>query len=164
MSRVARPLATPVVALVALAAVMVVVLAAAGCRSGSKAGPVPTSDPGPAATVPDPEGQPPGPPEAQLTLASTRLVLGRPATFGGTGCPAGNRGDLRIVSGVTGRVQPSSGPALGGAVAGDDNRWSFEATVADLPGGPAWATAVCTDPSGAVVFAYPRVPVQLVTG
>jgi len=114
--------------------------------------------------VPEPDGQPAAPPEAQLTLASTRLVIGRPATFGGTGCPAGDRADFRMVSVASGGDATGSGQALGGAVAGDDARWSFVASVPDLPGGPAWATAVCSNPAtGVVVFAYPRVPLQLVT-
>ena len=114
--------------------------------------------------VPEPDGLPAAPPEAQLTLASTRLVIGHPATFGGTGCPTGDRADLRIASAASGPDTAGSGPALGGAVAGDDARWSFVASVPDLPDGPAWATAVCADPAtGAVVFAYPRVPLQLVT-
>lgn len=142
-------------------------LVAVGCTSNGShapsAAPTPMTAPaGSSATLPDPMVQTASPPGAQLTLASTTLVVGETMEFAGTACPAGDRGNLgilpdRIVTRSNG--QPDY---IDSAVAGDDGRWSFSATVPATVVGSAWTIANCEDTNtGTIVFTYPRVPISV---
>jgi len=142
-------------------------LAVVGCSSNAghapSAAPAPETAPaGSSATLPDPMVQTASPPGAQLTLASTTLVVGETTEFAGTACPPGDRGNLGILPDRT--VTRSNGQPdyIASGVAGEDGRWSFAAPVPDSVVGSAWTIANCEDTNtGTIVFTYPRVPVTV---
>jgi len=147
-----------------LAVAGVVGLAGVGCSSNANHGPVaaPATVAGTSATSPDPQVPTPSPSDAQLTLASTTLVVGETTEFAGTACPPGDRGNLGILPDRT--VTRSNGQPdyIASGVAGDDGRWSFSAPVPDSVVGSAWTIANCEDTNtGTIVFTYPRVPVTV---
>lgn len=141
--------------------VVVLCLVAFGCGKERKAAPTQgsTAD-GSSASLPDPMLPTDSPDGAEVTVAST-LAVGAEATFSGTGCPAGDRGNLAIL--------PGGGPQtedhlvyVGGADVEADGHWSFTATVPDVAEGEASAVANCLDvDTGRIIFSYPRVSVTI---
>src|SRR4051794_13000416 len=95
-----RGAAWPLAVLGVLAMLVVGGLVGAGCSKDEKAGPTQGSVAnGSATTVADALEEFPAPAGAEVALASTTLDVGEAATFRGSECPAGQRGNLAILPG-----------------------------------------------------------------